>query len=58
MGDDAGFEDQSNDFELFQQNTGLSGTNSELKQKIFNNLSATIDEEKLFPRAKLFCREL
>ena len=58
LGEEAGFEYQHNDFELFQQNTGFSGTGSELKQKVFNNMKATIEEEKLFPKAKLFWREL
>ena len=58
LGDEAGFEDQANEFELFQQNTAFGSSNPELKWKIFNNMEATIEEEKLFPRAKIYWREL
>jgi len=42
LGDESGLEDQSNEFELFQQN------------HVFNKMEATIEEEQLFPRAKIY----
>ena len=58
LGDEAGFEDQNWEFELFQQNTMIGSSNPELKWKIFNNIEASIEEEKLYPRAKIYWREL
>ena len=58
LGDEAGFEDQNWEFELFQQNTMIGSSNPELKWKIFNNMEATIEEEKLYPRAKIYWREM
>ena len=58
LGDEARFEDQNWEFELFQQNTMIGSSNPELKWKIFNNMKATIEEEKLYPRAKIYWREL
>lgn len=46
LGEDAGLEEATSEFELFQQS------------KKYDDLTKTIDEEKLFPRAKIYCREL
>ena len=46
LGEDAGLEEITNDFELFQQNNK------------YTDFSKTIADEGLFPRSKIYCREL
>jgi len=46
MGEDAGFEEITNDFELF------------LQSKKYDSMEKSIEEEGLFPRSKIYCREL